>query len=141
MPAKELLLDRVHAALARVLEHAPEVAVCYAYGSRVHGRVLPLSDLDLAFLLARDAPHDDPLLAERLTARIGAMLETEVEIDGHIAEDLPLSLQGRIVTTGIVLFDRDPSRRVEFETTVRRLYFDFLPLLDRDAREALRTGG
>jgi len=50
MPAKELLLDQVHAAAARVLEHAPEVAVCYAYGSRVHGRVLPLSDLDLAFL-------------------------------------------------------------------------------------------
>ncbi len=117
------------------------IAAAYAYGSRTSGRVLPLSDLDLAFVLVPDASRDDPLLAERLAARIASALGTSVEVDAHVAEDLPLPVQGRIVTTGVLLFERDPARRVEFETSTRRLYFDFLPLLERDARAGLRSRG
>lgn len=64
-----------------------------------------------------------------------------VEIDTHIVEALPLAVLGRVVTAGVLLFERDARRRVEFETSTRRLYFDFLPFLERDAREALRSGG
>lgn len=40
-----------------------------------------------------------------------------------------------------MIFESDPSRRVEFETDTRRAYFDFLPLIERDAREGIVARG
>lgn len=134
-------LDRLRRAVSTVLADAPGLAAAYAYGSRIHGRALPLSDLDLAFVLDHDVEREDPLLAERLAGRIALALGTGVEIDAHVADDLPLPVRGRVVTQGVLLCERNPVRRVEFETSTRRLYFDFLPLLERDAREGLRALG
>ena len=136
----EISLDRLRTAVSAVVRDVPEVAAVYAYGSRTSGRPLPHSDLDLAFVLA-GAPPPDPLLAERLSARIAVELRTGIEIDGHLAEHLPLPVRGRVVTTGVLLFERDPVRRVGFETTTRRLYFDFLPFIERDARIVLGARG
>lgn len=106
----------------------------------MHGRPGPLSDLDLALVLATDDAPEDPLLAERLAARIATELGTGMEIDVTLARDLPLGVRGRVVA-GQLVYERDPRRRVEFETSTRRRYFDFLPYLERDAREGLRAGG
>ena len=138
---RDIPIDRVRTVVRRVLSPVPEVAAAYLYGSRSRGEGSPRSDLDLAFVLSRSASRQDVLLAERLRAEIMTRLDPRVEIDAHIAEDLPLSLRGRIVTEGLLVYERDPTRRVEFETSTRRLYFDFLPFLERDAREALRAGG
>lgn len=134
-------LDRLREVVARVLEREPSVAAAYAYGSRIAGRPLPLSDLDLALVLADDEPPDDPLFAERVAARIATELGTAVEIDAHLARHLPLAVRGRVVTTGVLLYERDPVRRVAFETSTRSRYFDFLPYLERDAREGLGARG
>lgn len=137
----EVTLDQISRAVRRAVAGIPEVAALYLYGSQVTGKALPLSDIDLAVVLAADGPADDPLLAERVAVRVAQELETSIEIDTHIVEALPLAVLGRVVTAGVLLFERDARRRVEFETSTRRLYFDFLPFLERDAREALRSGG
>lgn len=137
----QVALERIRAAVERVVGELEEVAAVYLYGSQVTAGASPLSDIDLALVLFDDRQPADPLFAERVAARIATELGTEVEIDAHIAGGLPLAVQGRIVTTGVLLFERDAKRRVEFETSTRRLYFDFLPLLERDAREALRSDG
>lgn len=133
-------LDRLRDALKRVLADVPEVAAAYAYGSRVSGRPLSSSDLDVAVLLREGEASDDPLLAERIAARLTLELGSSVEADVHLARTLPLPIQGRVITTGVLLHEADPSARVEFETATRRLYFDFLPFIERDAREGLLAG-
>lgn len=138
----DLTLDRVREATSGVLSEFPEVAAAYAFGSRVTGSPSPSNDLDLAFVLFDEADASrDPLLAERLAARIAARLRTPDEVDAHLAAHLPLIVRGRVVTEGILLYESDAKRRVEFETHTRRLYFDFLPFIERDAREALLSGG
>lgn len=127
--------------MTRALIGVPEIAAVYLYGSQATGDALPISDIDLALVLCAGAAPDDPLFAERVAVRVAEELETALEIDAHVVDTLPLAVLGRIVTTGVLLLERDASRRVEFETSTRRLYFDFLPLLERDAREALRSGG
>lgn len=137
-----LTIDVVRDATSDVLSECPEVAAAYAFGSRATGSPLPSSDLDLAFVLSDDVDaSDDPLLPERLAARIATRLRTPIEIDAHLVTRLPLNVRGRVVTEGILLYESDPKRRVEFETHTRRLYFDFLPFIERDAREALLRGG
>jgi hypothetical protein len=79
--------------------------------------------------------------AERISALLASELRSGAEVDAHLSTRLPLPVLGRVVTHGVLLFERNPARRVEFETSVRRLYFDFLPFLERDAREGIRAGG
>ncbi len=140
-------LDRLRRALERVLPDIPEIAAAYAFGSRISGGALPLSDLYVALVLRDEGRRDDPLLAERISVRIASELRSAiegdeaVEIDAHLAEDLPLPVRGRVVTGGMLLYEADPSSRVDFETSTRRKYFDFRPLLERDAREGLLSGG
>jgi predicted nucleotidyltransferase len=107
----------------------------------VAGRPSLLSDLDVAFVLVAGAKRDDPLFAERLASGLAVALDSAVEIDANVVDDLPLPVLGRVVTEGILLYESDPVRRVEFETSTRRLYFDFLPFLERDAREGLKARG
>lgn len=124
-------LQRLRRALERVLRDMPGIAVAYAFGSRISGGSLPLSDLDLALVLRDDERRDDPLLAERISVRIASELrraiegDEAVEIDAHLAEELPLPVRGRVVTGGMLLYEADP----------------FRPLLERDAREGLLSGG
>jgi len=134
-------LERLRDALGRVLGDFPEIVAAYAYGSRVSGQPLPLSDLDIALVVRGAAASDDPLLAERVAARLTLEFDSAPELDVHIASSLPLPVRGRVVTDGVLLYETDPSTRVEFETSTRRLYFDFLPFLERDTRESLLAGG
>lgn len=135
----ELPIERIAAAVARAVEGVRGIAAVYLYGSKLVGRVSRLSDIDLALVLAGDS--EDPLFAKRVAALVSEELGGDVEIDGHVAADLPLPVRGRVVTQSRLIYERDPSLHVEFETATRRLYFDFLPLLERDAREGLRAGG
>ncbi|MGK7312319.1 MAG: type VII toxin-antitoxin system MntA family adenylyltransferase antitoxin [Candidatus Longimicrobiales bacterium M2_2A_002] len=129
--------DEIRTALAVVAERLPELAAAYLYGSAVTGEVGPGSDLDIALVVVPGA-EPDPLFAETVSARLGERLGFAGEVDAHVVDHLPLAVRGRVVTEGVPVFERDPEQRVEFETHTRRLYFDFLPFLERDAREALR---
>ena len=137
----EMSVDRIRAAVAEVAGGLPDVAAVYLYGSRVHGGTLPLSDIDLAVLLVDGDGERDPLFAESFAARVSVALRSGVEVDAHLVSQLPLPVLGRVVTDGYLIYESDASRRVEFETSTRRLYFDFLPLLERDAREGLTSRG
>ncbi|MFO7893929.1 MAG: nucleotidyltransferase domain-containing protein [Longimicrobiales bacterium] len=126
----------VRAALGEVGADIPDLAVAYLYGSAVAGDAGPGSDLDIALVLVADA-DPGPLFAETVSARLAERLGFTGEVDAHLVDHLPLPVRGRVVTEGVPVFERDAVRRVEFETSTRRLYFDFLPFLERDAREAL----
>ncbi|TVR58639.1 MAG: nucleotidyltransferase domain-containing protein [Gemmatimonadales bacterium] len=134
--------ERLTTAVQALGEDEPEVAVIYLFGSAATGSAHPRSDVDLAVVLMDpEAPSvQDPLLAERLAATLQLALPAH-EIDLHLTHRLPLPVRGRVVTTGRPLFVRDDAVRVEFETSTRRLYFDFLPFLERNAREGILSDG
>lgn len=137
----DIEMDELRGAVRRAVKDFPGVAAVYVYGSRATGRHTPSSDLDLAILPGADAAPTDPLLAERLGSRVAAELGGAFEPDAHLTDDLPLPVLGRVLTTGVLVHDADPPRRVVFETSTRSLYFDFAPLLERDAREGIISGG
>lgn len=134
-------LDGLKEAASKAFASADEVAAAYAFGSRIKGHPLPGSDLDIALLPTPGSADSDPLLAEKMAGRFAEALGSDIEIDCRLTDSLPLTLTGRIVTEGVLIYDRDPRLRVTFETDTRRHYFDFLPLIERDAREGLLAGG
>jgi hypothetical protein len=48
-----------------------------------------------------------------------------------------LAVKGRILADGELIYSRDEMNRIEFETQVRKAYFDFLPVI-RAYQEAYR---
>jgi hypothetical protein len=42
-----------------------------------------------------------------------------------------LVVKGRILADGELMYSRDENKRIEFETQVRKAYFDFLPVIQQ----------
>lgn len=120
---------------------APMVAL-YLYGSAARGRVTPLSDLDLAALFPSRVSEDRrwrelPLLGSAVARRLARRTSEALEVDVHDLSSLPIAVQGRVLTEGILVLSLDEGRRVRFEDRTRRRYFDFLPFQAADTAEGL----
>jgi predicted nucleotidyltransferase len=99
----------------------------YLHGSRASGTANPQSDVDIAAYF--DEPHPE---AFEVLLPVG--------VDLVILNRAPLELAGRIALHGKLLFERDPSARVAWEATTRKIYLDELPRLTsahRDFAEAI----
>lgn len=118
------------------------VAAIYLYGSAARGQVTGLSDLDVAVLYREEMTEDRRW---RVLPGLGSAVARSLAVDGTNAPDvdvhdlasMPIAVQGRVLTEGVVILSTDEVRRVRFEELARRRYFDFLPFQERDTKEGL----
>jgi uncharacterized protein len=97
-------------------------AFAFVFGSRARGDQRPGSDLDVAAWWAASPPQSyDVLLPEG--------------VDLLVLNEAPLELAGRVAMEGTLLFDDDPTQRVRWLATTRKIYADELPRLQRSHRE------
>ena len=113
------------------------VLFAYLYGSFATGVVHPFSDVDIGVYVKEIAK------GEYLALELGISLEFDEELPGNVQSDLrvindlPLSFVGQIVTDGVLVYCIDDVTRIDFETSVRMAYFDFLPVLKMHQKEYL----
>jgi len=110
------------------------VQAVYLFGSRAMGAEQPLSDYDYGILMP-DLGHSrgDPLyfsLYDLLTEVSPRTLANDV-LDIVFVRDVGLELRFHVIRYGIVLYDRTPAARLDFEAQTTLLYCDFRPLLDQ----------
>ena len=105
------------------------VLFAYLYGSYATGLSHPFSDLDIGIFvegLDRKACLDLELsLALRFDENLDHIVQSEVRVLNH----LPLVVKGRVLSDGQLFYSRAEDKRIEFETQVRKAYFDFLPVI------------
>ncbi|MFH0799306.1 MAG: nucleotidyltransferase domain-containing protein [Pseudomonadota bacterium] len=110
------------------------VCVLYIFGSRSMGKSGPLSDFDYAVLLPESGHlRGDGLyfeLYDLLSDISKRTLKNDV-IDIVFLRDVGLELKFHVVRHGVVLFEKDPNVRLDFEAETTLLYCDFRPLLDQ----------
>ncbi len=104
----------------------PEILAVYLYGSRARGAARAGSDVDLAVLVAGDAPRTLKSVPRDLEAAVESSLRLPIEI--VVLNDAPADLVHRILRDGVVLLDRDRPARLRFEVQARNEYFDLAHL-------------
>jgi len=101
----------------------------YLYGSYAKGLSHPFSDLDVGIYvegLDMKASLDLELsLSLSIDENLGHVVQSEV----RVLNRLPLVVKGRILADSELIYSRAEDKRIEFETQVRKAYFDFLPVI------------
>lgn len=116
--------------LPAILQERP-VYLAYAYGSVAAGCPTPLSDVDVALVLAPGCGLD-AYRRFRLELEIAAEIESRCgiqNVDARSIDNAPLRVQGQVLTRGVLLYSKDEDFRVDYEVRTRKGYFDFQPAL------------
>jgi predicted nucleotidyltransferase len=131
MQAVGVSTEELAAFFEEFLSGRTEVCVAYVFGSFAARRAGPKSDLDLAFLLDEGAYREDPFEAgsPAFLAATEAGMRFKVQTDVTILNGASLEMAYEIVVTGRCLYSRDDDERLEYETVVKGMYFDFRPFL------------
>lgn len=107
----------------------------YLYGSSITGRLRAESDIDIAMLPSFQTSEDERLIlisqVEGIIAEFLAEhgIRREISVVNLRDKFLSVSLQYKIVTEGVLLYEKGTAERFEFENSVKREYFDFAPYL------------
>ena len=101
----------------------------YLFGSEARGTAGAGSDVDVAILLGRRPAATLAAQPYGLAAELEGALGRRVDV--VVLDTAPPDLVHRVLRDGILLLDRDRSKRIGFEVAARNAYFDLKPFLDR----------
>jgi predicted nucleotidyltransferase len=109
------------------------VELAYLFGSHASGTEGPISDYDIAVLFTKMVP---PEKTYGLAHKLATLFMTE-RMDMVVLNRAPIELRYSVIATGIVIYEVNPTVRVEFEASTLSRYGDFLPILRRQKKEIL----
>jgi hypothetical protein len=122
------LKEKLHKIAPAILKETP-VLFAYVYGSYAKGLSHSFSDLDVGIFVEgmdmKECLNLELSLSLRIDEDLGHIVQSEVRVLNH----LPLVVKGRILADGELIYSRAEDKRIEFETQVRKAYFDFLPVI------------
>jgi len=131
-------LDEHKQALETYFASLGDVVLAYLFGSHARGQAGPLSDVDVAVLLASQ-PDGDHCFDRRLEIMGGLMDILRVnDVDVAILNQTPLALRYRVVRDGVLLFCRDHQAMIEFRVRTVSEYLDFKPVIEQHERAILQ---
>lgn len=140
-PVDQGLVDQLRAAARPAFASLP-VLLAYLYGSRAAGRPRADSDIDVGVLLDPSAAIDADRLASRCSDALAAASGLG-QIETTVLNDAPIRFLGRVLRQRVVLFSRDESARVEYESRIGRMADDvevWAAVMDRELLAAIAQG-
>jgi len=121
--------EAVEAALRPFFASRSEVRLAYLFGSVASGGAGPLSDVDVAVLVDREA------LADRSGFGYEATLVADLmdalrfpKVEAAVLNRAPAHLRFNVVRDGVLLFEREPGEAIRFRVEALRDHFDFEPM-------------
>ncbi len=133
-PARVLDLSQFQESLAAYFSSQPDLVLAYLFGSYGRGQAGPLSDVDVAVLLAGD-PDNGACLDRRmdLVWDLTGVLHFD-DVDVVVLNQAPPALRYRVLRDGKLLFCGDDDARIMFYLRTVNEYLDFKPVLERHER-------
>lgn len=131
MVATAAVIERLTAVLKA---RGDAIATAYLFGSVGRGTATATSDVDVGVLFSDDPPATLAGLHLALEAELERAAGVPVQL--VVLNRAPCDLVHRVLRDGLLLLDRDRSRRIRFEVSARNTDFDLKPYLDRYRRAA-----
>ncbi len=107
--------------IPRVFREFPEVIFGYIFGSMAGGSEGPISDIDIAVYMD---PYSHETYIRLHTALARALKRSDIDLV-VLNNTKNLILLEEIITKGVLLYDKDPSRRIEYEALTLHRAIDF----------------
>lgn len=132
----QCLMKSILGGICTIFRDDGRVKLAYLFGSRAGGDVGPLSDYDFAVFLEENNPVKVFEKKADLESKLSKFLGTD-RVDIVILDTLKEPELGyNIITTGKVVFEKDPYRMI-VEPKILNIYFDFHFLLSRHGLTAM----
>ncbi len=118
-----------------VIRESPEilgkfpVLFAYLYGGCAKKVVHPFSDVDIGIYIKEFSEGKQLALELGVSLEFDEVFAGKAQSDLRVINGLPLPFLGQIVTEGVLVYCIDDRARIDFETSVRMVYFDFLPVI------------
>lgn len=115
--------------IVRVLSPREEIISCWLFGSYAKNKQNNLSDIDIAILLDVNAVcvQSDALYKLKILDLLLGALETN-NVDLVVINTAPPLLKHRIVTQGVLCFDKQPILQRRFTVKALNEFLDTIPL-------------
>lgn len=119
-PEVAALADSLREALDRF---GAVVQCAWLFGSTARGEAGPLSDVDVAVLLDENVARENHL--DIAAALVEELERSAPRIDLAVLNEAPPALRHRVILDGLLLLERDPRQRIDFEVRSFREAMDF----------------
>ena len=120
--------QQIREAANKIFTDTP-VQFAYLYGSVAKDVSGPFSDLDIAIYVEKLDRRHSLDLELSLSLAMDELLDNVIQSETRIINHLPLTVQGDIITSGMLIYSNNESKRIDFETCIRMAYFDFFPVI------------
>ena len=140
VPRMDRILPCLLSKMPGIVAETP-VMLAYLFGSVAEGHALFDSDVDIALILEPDcrlSRYERMQLEFSVAEKVERYCQVR-EADVRCVDRAPLTVQGSIITRGVLLFSRDEEFRVEYEVYTRKRYFDFLPVAKKMQRAFFKS--
>lgn len=111
--------------ISEALFQKTPVLFAYLYGSIASDQPHPFSDLDIGIFVDKVSPKRGLNIELELGLKIDGKLQAGIQSDVRIINFLPVLISGKIVTDGRLFYCINDEKRVDYETRIRSIYFDF----------------
>ena len=116
--------------LTKALSKRSHITFAYLFGSKVKGYANEMSDWDIAIYFKEPLRKNNHWPAFELEAELSRAIGGTVQV-AVLNNPLPPVFAFQILKDGIVLLDRNPNLRMDFENRTMRHYYDWQYFLKR----------
>jgi predicted nucleotidyltransferase len=126
--------ESVKSAVLKCVSRRREIQAAYIFGSVASGRVRPDSDIDIAVLVGERFQSADRLKYRLdLMTDLGSSLKRR-DVDVVVLNEASPLLAHRVLSKGILIFERSGSARVRFQVETASRYLDLVPMYETQIR-------
>jgi len=116
--------------IIELLNKQPHILFAYLFGSKTKGYANDTSDWDIAIYTKESIKKNGLWPAFELEARLSRAVKATVQVT-ILNTPLPPVFAFEILKDGILLIDRGPNLRMDFENKILRQYYDWQYFLNR----------
>jgi predicted nucleotidyltransferase len=116
--------------IIELLNKQPHITFAYLFGSKAKGYANERSDWDIAIYTKQSIKQNGRWPAFELEAQLSRAVKATVQVT-ILNTPLPPVFAFEILKDGILLIDRGPNLRMDFENKILRHYYDWQYFLKR----------